>query len=83
MGDRVDPSIPQGRVTFLSGNLGGTGSDGGGREDGYDADYGIGGDANIHNRGRFIGVALKRASASLRSLPFRDPSMSEGVERRE
>lgn len=67
---RVDPSVPQGRVTFMSGNFGGTGSDGSGHKSGYDADYGIGGDANIHNRGRFIAVSTRSSKNSFRDLTF-------------
>ena len=39
--------------------------------DGYNADYGIGGDANVDNRGRYISVAPANASTSLRNLAFR------------
>uniref|UniRef100_A0A7S2TSW5 Uncharacterized protein n=1 Tax=Lotharella oceanica TaxID=641309 RepID=A0A7S2TSW5_9EUKA len=69
---RIDASVPQGRITFLAGNLGGVGSDGSGHLSGYDSDYGIGGDANIHNRGRFIAIArcLSSSLTSLRDLPF-------------
>mmetsp|Transcript_148599 Transcript_148599/g.413999 ORF Transcript_148599/g.413999 Transcript_148599/m.413999 type:complete len:537 (-) Transcript_148599:99-1709(-) len=66
----VDPEQPQSRVIFLAGSPGGVGSEGDSDLQGYDVDYGIGGDANIHNRGRYIGVAPQSASTSLCSLPF-------------
>lgn len=68
---RINASIPQCRITFLSGNLGGVGSNGGSSNpfQGYDSDYGIGGDANINNRGRFVGVRAE-SSTTLRDLPF-------------
>ena len=37
---------------------------------GYDAEYGIGGDACIHNMARYVAVAPRNVSTSLRYLPF-------------
>ncbi|MCH8100544.1 MAG: hypothetical protein IIB74_08915 [Proteobacteria bacterium] len=71
-----DPDQPQTRVPNLAGNLGGVGSE---EEDGhlygYDADYGIGGDSSIHNTSminvaRYVAVAPRDASTSVRHLPF-------------
>ena len=70
------PDQPQTRVPNLSGNEGGVGSD----EDdghlfGYDTDYGIGGDSWIHstsmiNIARFVAVAPRDETVSVRNLPF-------------
>lgn len=70
--ERVEPHKPQTRIVFLSGNLGGVGSDGsqGHPYEGYDADYGIGGDANITNRGRYVAVTMRSQSKSLQMLLF-------------
>ena len=66
--ERVDPSAwdfyPQTHVTKLAGNFGGVGSDGSGDQWGYNSDYGIGGDASITNRGRYIGALVVRSSSS-------------------
>jgi hypothetical protein len=71
-----DPDQPQTRIPFLAGNRGGTGSE----EDdghlyGYDAEYGVGGDSSIHNTSminvaRYVAVAPRNLSESLRNLPF-------------
>ena len=37
---------------------------------GYDAEYGIGGDAGIHNMARYVAVAPRNVSTSLRYLDF-------------
>jgi len=37
---------------------------------GYDAEYGMGGDACIHNMARYVAVAPRNLSISLRHLPF-------------
>ena len=37
---------------------------------GYDAEYGIGGDACIHNMARYVAVAPRDVSTSLRYLDF-------------
>jgi len=71
-----DLDQPQTRVPNLAGNLGGVGSE---EEDGhlygYDADYGMGGDSSIHNTSminvaRYVAVAPRDASTSVRHLPF-------------
>ena len=71
-----DVDQPQTRVPNLAGNRGGVGSE---EEDGhlygYDAEYGIGGDSSIHNTSminvaRYVAVAPRDASTSVRNLPF-------------
>ena len=37
---------------------------------GYDAEYGLGGDACVHNMARYIAVATRDSSVSLRNLDF-------------
>ncbi len=70
------PDQPQTRVPNLSGNKGGAGSeDDDGHLYGYDTDYGIGGDSWIHstsmiNIARYVGVAPRDESTSVRNLPF-------------
>jgi len=73
----LDLDQPQTRVPNLAGNLGGVGSE---EEDGhlygYDADYGMGGDSSIHNTSminvaRYVAVAPRDASTSVRNLPFK------------
>ena len=71
-----DLDQPQTRVPNLAGNKGGVGTE----EDdghlyGYDAEYGIGGDSSIHNTSminvaRYVAVAPRNASTSVRHLPF-------------
>ncbi len=69
--NRIDPSQPQTRMPFLAGNQGGTYSEGDDPEEwGYDCEYGLGGDACIHNMARYIAVAPRDASTSLRNLDF-------------
>ena len=69
--NRIDPNQPQTRIVFLAGNQGGVGTEDEDDDDyGYDAEYGIGGDACIHNMARFVAVAPRNLSASLRYLPF-------------
>jgi len=72
----LDLDQPQTRVPHLSGNLGGVGSE---VEDGhlygYDAEYGMGGDSNIHNTSminvaRYVAIAPRDTSTSVRHLPF-------------
>ena len=71
-----DLDQPQTRVPNLAGNKGGVGTE---EEDGhlygYDAEYGIGGDSSIHNTSminvvRYVAVAPRNASTSVRHLPF-------------
>ena len=70
--NRIDPDQPQTRMVFLAGNRGGIESEGKnqGLGWGYDADYGIGGDASMVGMGRYIAVAPRDESASLRYLDF-------------
>ncbi len=69
--NRIDPDQPQTRVLFLAGNLGGAGTE---DDDdhlyGYDAEYGMGGDASMHNMARYVAVAPRNSAVSLRHLPF-------------
>ncbi len=71
-----DLDQPQTRVPNLAGNLGGVGSeDDDGHLYGYDAEYGMGGDSSIHNTSminvaRYVAVAPRNASTSVRHLPF-------------
>ncbi len=67
--NRIDPKQPQTRIVFLAGNQGGVGSEDDDDDDhGYDAEYGIGGDACIHNMARYVAVAPRDVSTSLRYL---------------
>jgi hypothetical protein len=69
--NRIDPDQPQTRIPFLAGNQGGVNT----QDDdddlyGYDAEYGMGGDACIHNMARYVAVAPRDVSTSLRHLNF-------------
>jgi len=70
--NRIDPDQPQTRMLFLAGNKGGVDSEGHdqGLGWGYDAEYGMGGDASITAMGRYIAVAPRNVSTSLRYLDF-------------
>ena len=69
--NRIDPDQPQTRLPFLAGNKDGMFSEGDDPEEwGYDSEYGLGGDACIHNMARYIAVAPRDSSASLRNLDF-------------
>ena len=69
--NRIDPDQPQTRIIFLAGNKGGIHSQGDDPEEwGYDCEYGMGGDACIHNMARYIAVAPRDVSRSLRDLDF-------------
>lgn len=67
--DYIDPDQPQTRVIFLAGNNGGVGSEGD-YNYGYDTDYGIGGYANMDGMARYVAVASRNSSTSLRYLDF-------------
>jgi hypothetical protein len=67
--DHIDPDQPQTRVLFLAGNKGGVGSEGD-YEYGYDSDYGIGGYASMDGMARYVAVAPRDVSTSLRYLDF-------------
>jgi len=72
----IYPEQAQTRVMMLAGNKGGVGAeDDDGHLFGYDAEYGIGGDSSIHNTSminvaRYVAVAPREASTSVRDLPF-------------
>jgi len=69
--NRIDPDQPQTRIVFLAGNEGGMCTEEDDDDDhGYDAEYGMGGDACIHNMARYVAVAPRNVSTSLRYLPF-------------
>ena len=69
--NRIDVDQPQTRIPFLAGNKGGIFSQGDDPEEwGYDCEYAIGGDACIHNMARYIAVAPRDVSTSLRDLDF-------------
>ena len=71
--NRIDKNQPQTRMPFLAGNLGMEFSQGDDPEEwGYDSEYGLGGDACIHNMARYIAVAPRDVSTSLRNLNFDD-----------
>ncbi len=67
----IKPDQPQTRIPFLAGNQGGVCTE---DDDddlyGYDAEYGMGGDACIHNMARYVAVAPRNVSTSLRYLDF-------------
>ena len=69
---RIDPNQPQTRILFLAGNKGGVGSEGKdeGPGGGYDAEYGLGGDASMVGMARYVAVAPRDVSTSLRNLDF-------------
>jgi hypothetical protein len=67
--DHIDPDQPQTRAIFLAGNKGGVGSEGD-YNYGYDSDYGIGGYANMDGMARYVAVAPRDVSTSLRYLDF-------------
>ena len=69
--NRIDPDEPQTRILFLAGNLGA--SDTADADDhpyGYDARFGISGNASIIGLGRYIAVAPRNKSIGLRDLGF-------------
>ena len=69
--NRIDPDQAQTRIPFLAGNQGGLCTEDDDDADyGYDAEYGMGGDACIHNMARYVAVAPRNVSTSLRYLPF-------------
>ena len=71
--NRIDPDVPQTRIPFLAGNRGGIGSEGEnqGLGWGYDAEYGMGGDASMVDMARYVAVAPRAVATSLRDLDFR------------
>jgi hypothetical protein len=69
---RIDPDQPQTRIPFLAGNKGGVGSEGKneGLGWGYDAEYGMGGDASMVGMARYVAVAPRNLSTGLQDLDF-------------
>jgi len=67
--DHINPDQPQTRVIFLAGNKGGVGSEGD-YNYGYDSEYGIGGYASMVGMARYVAVAPRDVSTSLRYLDF-------------
>ncbi len=69
--NRIDPDQPQTRIPFLAGNKGGVDSDVD-KEDlyGYDEEYGLGGDASMVGMARYVAVAPRNVSTSLRYVDF-------------
>ena len=69
--NRVNPDLDQTRIPFLAGNQGGVNTE---DDDDdlfdYDAEYGIGGDACVHNMARYFAVAPRNAKTNLRYLDF-------------
>ncbi len=69
--NRIDPDQPQTRIPFLAGNEGGVGTE---DEDdhlyGYDAEYGLGGDASMVGIAQYVAVAPLNVSTSLQYLNF-------------
>ena len=70
--NRIDPDVPQTRIPFLAGNRDGIGSEGRnqGLGWGYDAEYGMGGDASMVGMARYVAVVPRTVSSSLRDLDF-------------
>ena len=75
---KILPQQAQTRVPSLAGNDDGIGTvEDDGHLYGYDAEYGMGGDSSIHNTSminiaRYVAVAPRNVSTSLRDLPFMD-----------
>ena len=69
--NRINPDQAQTRIPFLAGNLGGMNTEDDDDADyGYDAEYGMGGDACVHNMARYVAVAPRNVTTSLRYLDF-------------
>ena len=70
--NRIDPDQPQTRILLLAGNSGK--SDTEDNEDhhyGYDAKYGISGNASIIGLGRYVAVTSRNVSTNVRYLDFK------------
>jgi len=67
--DHLNPDQPQTRIVFLAGNKGGMNTEGD-YNYGYDSEYGIGGYASMVGMARFVAVAPRDVSTSLRYLDF-------------
>ena len=76
--DKIDKNQPQTSILYLAGNLGGEGSDRDDfdpktrvqRETGPSKDTGISGGGGFSSPARYVAVAPRDASISLRDLPF-------------
>ena len=69
--NRIDPDQPQTRILFLAGNLGRADTeDSDDHPYGYDAKYGISGDASILGLGRYVAAAPGNVSTSLRYVDY-------------
>ena len=69
--NRIDPNQPQTRILFLAGNKGGVGTEGpDGYAEGYDEEYGLGGDASMIGMARYVAVTPYDVSTSLQNLDF-------------
>jgi len=68
--NRIDPDEPQTRVLFLARTYDDVEDEEQIRDSGYDADYGMGGDASMHNMGQYVAVAPRNVATSLRYLDF-------------
>ncbi len=70
--NRIDPGQPQTRILELAGNKGGKDSEGKdqGLGWGYDTDYGITGNGGMTDMARYVAVAPRNESTSLRNLDF-------------
>lgn len=67
---RIDINQPQTKIPFLAGNQGGMCTEDDDDDmNGYDAEYGLGGDACTHNMARFIAVTPDQTS-TVRDLNF-------------
>ena len=69
--NRIDPDQPQTRILFLAGNSGASDTeDADDHPYGYDAKFGISGNASIIGLGRYVAVAPRNESTGLRDLDF-------------
>jgi len=66
--DHINPDQPQARVPFLAGNKGGVESEENYQDYGFDSEYGIGGFACPLNMARYVAVAPRDVSTSVRYL---------------
>ena len=66
--DHINPDQAQARVPFLAGNKGGVESENNYQDYGFDSEYGIGGFACPLNMARYVAVAPRDVSTSVRYL---------------
>ena len=69
--NELDPDQTQTCVTLLYGSLNGVAAKCNDHLRGVDSEFGLRGDAGMINLGRYIAVAPRNVSASVRNLPFR------------